>query len=511
MKNTFRTILATILFSLSFYAVNRRDMPAGMSDFRDAPKDTPAFDSLDRAGASGNGPVYSAPSPVPFRGAAPGHTAKPKEWTVMVYMDANNDLSEFNLFSINDRSAQKDLAEMREAGTTDAINVVVEIDLNGKYSRRMLVGKKGALSANDQVFAVDPGADMGDYRRAIDFIKTAKAGYPAKKYMFVLWGHGQGWRAGPNLNPNAMPDAAKNDGSGERKDPVGEETKKYISASQLGEIFRQSGYVDVFIQAACAQQMAEVAYEVKDGVGLIAASEEVMLAGVFDYTKLLDFMNGNPSFTNEQFSDFLMSWYRRQYAEGAPVGPINVSLAGEVATLSTLRPAALNELPAQLDAFVGTVMRNNERHAVYQAVYRAIRFHSPYPTDTEKQLSYSADLYDFADAVGIYANSPATTRAADALKDFIKNRLVMGNIGIGRYGLLEDYEKVGGVAIELTPRGANIYRMSKWTVVSETKYSSLALSRASRWDEFLSWADNVWRENMPLPRNVTQADLPALR
>jgi hypothetical protein len=81
------------------------------------------------------------------------------------------------------------------------------------------------------------------------------------------------------------------------------------------------------------------------------------------------------------------------------------------ATLSTIRPAMLGELPAHLDMFAGAVMRNNETEAVKAAIARVIRFTSLDPkNDKEKKIAFYADLYDYARIVG--ENAPWRPKTA---------------------------------------------------------------------------------------------------
>jgi hypothetical protein len=327
---------------------------------------------------------------------------------------------------------------------------------------------------------------MGDYRRVIDFVKWGKQTFPAKKYMLVLWNHGLGW-----IDPNLQQHSAGT-GTGNKGILFDDETKNYVRTHQLGEILRQAGYVDILMQYACLQQMAEVLYEMKDGAGLFVGSEETMLAQGFDYEKLLNFMNADTNFTHEKFSDFLMNWYREFYAGGMNIGPISMPLDSIPATLSTVRPGPLAQLPARLDAFAAAVMGNNETAAVKKAVAGVIRFTSIDPSDKKKFIAYYADLYDFADIVGRNAASAEARQAAESLKSFIKNELVMRKIGLNadaENGY--DYSRTGGIAINMTLKAVNV--PPQLAQVHETDYSTLSLSRDSQWDEFLTWTDGVWR------------------
>lgn len=425
-------------------------------------------------------------TPEPARSPKP-QTGVTKEWTVMVFMNAKNNLSDGQLLGMVGKFAEKDIKEMKKVGTTRNVNVVVEHGIKGKGARRLLIQKDGLLNSGETVYADDRGADMGDYKRVIEFVKWSKETFPAKHYMLVLWNHGLGW-----IDPSQTLSTAGT-GASEKGILFDDETKNYVRTKQLGEILRQSGYVDIFAMNACLMQMAEVGYEVKDYTGLILASEETMLAQGFDYEKLLTFMNANPAFTNEQLSDFMMSWYRQFMAGGMNIGPVNVPFGNIGATLSTVRPQALNELPAYLNAFTGAALANNETEAVKKAIDSAVRFSSLDPeNDKKKQIAPYVDLYDFAAITGANATAPATKQAAAALMDFIKTKLVMRNIGLNsdaENGY--DYARVGGIAINMTMKMKNI--PASVADIYETKYPDLSLSKASQWDEFVTWTDGVWR------------------
>ncbi|OGR71272.1 MAG: hypothetical protein A2089_08545 [Elusimicrobia bacterium GWD2_63_28] len=247
------------------------------------------------------------------------------------------------------------------------------------------------------------------------------------------------------------------------------------------------------MQNACLQQMAEVLYEMKDYAGLFVGSEETMLAQGFDYTGLLKFMNANPAFTHEQLGEHLVAWYKAFYAGGMNIGPISMPLDDMGATLSLVRPAALGELPGYLDAFAAAAMRNNETEAAKAAVDRVIRFTSLDPANDKKKLIAAyADLYDFASILGDNARSQETKQAAQNLMSFIKTGLVIRNVGInGDKANGYDYTKVGGIAINTTMKIKTV--PPQLEAIFETKYNELSLSKASQWDEFVTWTDAAWR------------------
>ncbi|MDD5209303.1 MAG: clostripain-related cysteine peptidase [Elusimicrobiales bacterium] len=423
-----------------------------------------------------------------FSPAKPEAPMPVKEWTVMVFMNAKNNLSESQLLGLSGKWAVKDMAEMKKVGTTDKINIVVEHGATGKGSRRLLIEKGGFLSSGEKVYGEFPDADMGDYKRVVEFVQWSKKTFPAKKYMLVLWNHGLGW-----IDPN-MQQAPSGTGTANKGILFDDETKNYVRTRQLGEMMKGAGYVDVLMQNACLQQMAEVLYEMKDYAGLFVGSEETMLAQGFDYEKLLAFMNANTAFTDEQFSDWLMNWYKEFYAAGMSVGPLTMPLDTVTGTLSTVRPAALNDLPGYLDAFAGAAMRNNETEAAKAAIGNVIRFTSLDPkNDKKKLIAAYADLYDFAALFDANARSQETRLAARNLMGFIKNTLVMRSVGLHKDAENGyNYENVGGLAINTTMKIKTV--PPQLAAIFETKYGDLSLSKASQWDEFVTWSDGVWRK-----------------
>ena len=145
-----------------------------------------------------------------------------KEWTIMVFMNAKNDLSDSQLLGLVGKWAEKDIKEMKEVGTSDKINIVVEHGIKGKGSKRMLITKKGGVfSSGEKVYGEYPNADMGDYKRVVEFAQWSKKTFPAKKTMLVLWNHGLGW-----IDPK-MDQAPSGTGTAAKGILFDDETKNY--------------------------------------------------------------------------------------------------------------------------------------------------------------------------------------------------------------------------------------------------------------------------------------------
>src|SRR5262245_56016982 len=81
----------------------------------------------DSRGASMNPPTTMPPPPAPGRVAADtrSHSASGSSWTLLVYMVADNNLEPFAL---------QDIAEMADVGSSQNLNIIVQIDRAEAYT-----------------------------------------------------------------------------------------------------------------------------------------------------------------------------------------------------------------------------------------------------------------------------------------------------------------------------------------------------------------------------------------
>ena len=128
------------------------------------------------------------------------------EWTVMVYLDADNNLESVGIDDIN---------EMEMVGSTSEVNIVVQVDRipysvlassnqgyaddisNGNWTttRRYYVTQDFNPILINSPLKIDLGElNMGDPQTLVDFASWAAINYPAKKYLLVIWNHGGGLR-----------------------------------------------------------------------------------------------------------------------------------------------------------------------------------------------------------------------------------------------------------------------------------------------------------------------------
>lgn len=106
--------------------------------------------------------------------------ASDAEWTVLVYVQANNNLKNF---------AQRNFADMASIGSSENLNILMQSyfpQINGTSRYKIEKGKMvldAHLSAN---------SDGTTSRDLVDAMRWAVTKYPAKKYALILWNHGVG-------------------------------------------------------------------------------------------------------------------------------------------------------------------------------------------------------------------------------------------------------------------------------------------------------------------------------
>jgi hypothetical protein len=114
-----------------------------------------------------------------------------KDWTVLVYLAADNDLAPFGLIDLN---------EMELVGSTDKMDVVVQFDGSKEHSPlaagscRYHIDQDNDMKVVKSQVVQDLGeVDMGSKETLKDFLNWGIKNYPSEKYFLIIWNHGNGW------------------------------------------------------------------------------------------------------------------------------------------------------------------------------------------------------------------------------------------------------------------------------------------------------------------------------
>lgn len=367
-----------------------------------------------------------------------------KEWTIMVYLNAKNNLERFGI---------SDLNEMETVGSNDKFNIIVEFgrlkgydSTNGDWTgvRRYYVTKDNDKNIINSTLVQDLGeVDMGDYKTLIDFVKWAKKNYPAKKYALVIWNHGSGWEKGVNPITRGI---SYDDVSG-----------NHINTPQLGLAMKEIGYVDVLDFDACLMQMAEVGYEIKDHVKYIVASEETEPGDGDTYDVFLKKLEAKPDMGPYELSKAIVDAYADHYAS-----------VNDGTTKSVVRAEKLDEFIKLVNEFAYTVSQKVTKDVVKEAVRGAQSY----------AINDNKDLYHFAKLISEKSSDNEVKAKAEELMNFISKKLVAYNRytnSSGSWWGPSDYSNSYGIAVYLPSYSIGV------------GYLDLQWSKYTNWDEFIKW------------------------
>lgn len=399
---------------------------------------------------------------------------KRADWTFMVYMAGDNNLSD---------AGDTDLEEMRQVGSNDRINVLVEFDNAGnRGTRRIYVTKDGMDEAVESLGETDSGSP----EVLSSFISWAAENYPADRYALILWNHGGGWEPtevdriarsvnSPGYNGRELAERSSSslgrvmfrsslqeifklsgpteraicsdDGSGHSLDTI--ELGRVIAsgAESIGQPF------DLVGMDACLMSNLEVAYQLRDHVRYLVASEENEPGDGWPYDRILRRLVADPGMPTADFASGIVADYIDWYS------------AGDIVTQTAMDLSKLSELTGPLDEFAGqlTVAMADVYTDVWKAQRKATKF-------------WRNTLWD----LGHFCQEFRQVNQVAKLTDTARNVWAVLEPGDGRFLVAESHrgDKVARC------RGLTIYLAPPITEISRY-YQELDFSRNHTWAAML--------------------------
>ncbi|OGR63731.1 MAG: hypothetical protein A2X31_08620 [Elusimicrobia bacterium GWB2_63_22] len=400
---------------------------------------------------------------------------------MLVYMNGKSNIEPFALGDLNrfeTVGSSEKVAIVAEIGRSKGLDNDTTADGDWAGVRRYYVTKDADLEHIASPLLADLGnPDMGDWRQAAAFLKWGKAAYPAKKYVFVIWDHGWGW-----LDP-VKPGQGPDEGKSISHDFV---TGNYIGTRQMGSIFKEAGKVDMYVSMACFMQMAEVAYEIKDGADVIVGAEEVIQLPGLNWESFLALLKADPSAGAEKAGVFMVDTFKEMYSR--PDMLELLAQGGYGTQLSAIRGAKMRGLAAKIKNWYTLAMAAGDRAALARAKTEVVRFEIGDPaTDPDKQIAFYGDLSHFVDLAASHADRSrpgyAAARAAgERLNKFIADELVIKNASIGRDRTGKDFSAVKGLAINIPGRPGTL-------IEYYPTYEKLLFAQDSGWGVFTKYLE----------------------
>ncbi|MDW8104363.1 MAG: clostripain-related cysteine peptidase [Armatimonadota bacterium] len=365
-----------------------------------------------------------------------------REWTILVFMNAANNL---------EPDSVDDMNEMEQLGSTPDVNIVVQWkriagydSSNGDWrtTRRYYVTKDNDPNTVNSSMLVDmgTGVDMGSPNTLRDFLQWGVRSFPARRYVVVLWNHGSGWRAYRD-RWNLLTRGVSFDDS----------TGNYIRIWELPTALSVGVKWDIIAFDASLMQMLEVAYEIRHLGDYIVGSEESPPAPGYPYHRILAPVVSNPNIATRDFAVQIVMQTLNHYN---PDNTDNI-------TQSALDASQIENVARRVDALAITLLQvASEQGAAVRAARENAQAYAEY--------TYK-DLWDYTEQ--LRARMPSSPQLTEAI-DGVQNALSQAVIAEGHSN--RRVNRSHGLSIYVpTPSGY------------ETRYGLLAFARATHWDEWL--------------------------
>ncbi|MBU1355114.1 MAG: pre-peptidase C-terminal domain-containing protein [Candidatus Edwardsbacteria bacterium] len=368
--------------------------------------------------------------------------ASTMEWTIMVYLNADNDLEQYGL---------DDFIEMSNASySSGKVNLIVQMDRASGYAtgydnwtscKRFKIANGMTPTAAYQISDIGE-VDMGNPQTLADFAKWAIQNYPANKYSLVMWDHGDGWYKSDDGSPIFK--GFSNDNShGSVIDISNGEIANALSQikTYLGRNLDHVGW------DACLMGMWEVLDIAKGYANVANVSEEVEGAAGWYYTNFLNNLNTTPTMS------------------AIDMGKAIINGTSGQQTLSVVDLAQIPNLTAKVNAFADSLMKARGAgysSAIGSAMTNTLKFSSSY-------FQYHIDLVDFCRKICAQTVPAGLKNAAANCTTAVQNAVKL-------YKNNSTYANARGIAIYHCKIDGSNY---------DSKYNNLPIASSTVWDEYI--------------------------
>jgi len=317
-----------------------------------------------------------------------------KNWTVLVFLNADNNL---------ESSGLKDLNEMEMVGPDKNFNMVVEIDrmksgegnditdANWTGARRYEVVKETTKKIGSRMVMNLGERDMGSRKELADFLSWGVENYPAKHFLVVVWNHGSGWQG-----------ISFDDESGKNLSTQDIVWGMSQAIPALEKVNPDHPKFDIIDFDACLMGMIEIAYEMRNVVDFMVASEETEPGQGIPYRDAMRVLKKNPEITPCSLAKAMVSTYVKSYAFGG--SQTSKRNLGDSVTNSAYDLSKIAPLKDSVDRLATSLLANYETYTrllvdAYSQFAKLRRYDDSY-----------VDLLDFSVRLATIKELPEDTR-----------------------------------------------------------------------------------------------------
>ncbi|MEA3476206.1 MAG: clostripain-related cysteine peptidase [Candidatus Cloacimonadota bacterium] len=375
------------------------------------------------------------------------------EWTVLVYMAADNTL--FN-------AASDDINEMESVNYSDSVKIIVQVDpkdeqsshFNFSTARRYLITYDENPNSIGSILLNDLGEiNSANPDEISDFANWGFSTYPSKKRMLILWDHGNGWRKDDEGTKYVCSDTQAG-------------SNISVANGELNQAISNINYhLNILAFDACLMQMPEVIGEVYEYCDFVIGSEEEVPEdglyygdSIYPQCGIFNFLAENPTCSPIDFSSKIVEQYINSYLLGYQIGG-NISM-------SAINTSYFNEFQNGLANFT-----KNFSDTLYNDIYCEIFTN----IDSDYIFNSSIDIYQFFSELKNYEEFQEPSNEMLSAID----SMIVHSIAVYNNEIVSD---IGRMSIYFPQSSIRFF--SNWL---DRGYYQLSFVQVTRWDRFLNF------------------------
>ncbi|HRQ37243.1 MAG TPA: clostripain-related cysteine peptidase [Chloroflexota bacterium] len=365
-------------------------------------------------------PATSAPLPTAT------HDGALADWTILVYMAADNNLEQAALLDIN---------EMEAAGSSEKVHLLVQIDraagesvAQGDWTdtrRYRILGDADPTTITAEPLLTLGEQNMGDPAVLADFIRWGMANYPANRTALILWNHGMGWAGFAFDNDTAEYGAPD-----------------HLSLADLDGALAAVGVsqLDIVAFDACLMGQLDVFNVLRPYAHIAVASAELTPGLGWNYEDLLRSLYARPQIDGRDLARQMVESFINHYTAVA---------REDFVTMAALDLAQVPALTYQVEQLAAALVQEPAfvASAIGDARSGAETFARVYPEQVDRYAA--VDLYHFASILAQRSPDEAVKAAAEGVMTAVNQAILTSGRGAG-------FKNSQGIAVYF-PRRAEFY------------------------------------------------------
>ena len=267
-----------------------------------------------------------------------GSARSAADWTVFVYVAADNNLSRF---------ATKDLQEMQAGLTSSRVRFVAMVDQAQQGDSRIVEistpadGTPAVQMVVDDRGAVIPASrevDSGSPETLKKFVEWGTANYPSRRSMFVIWNHGGGAFADPSHLKSFC------------WDDVTDSHLNLVDLWRVAQSVSNRTKFDIMGFDVCLLGHIETAYQLSRVSDFLVSSEKTEPGDGWEYGSLAQVLSKKPTIYPREFAAEIVKSYGNYYNRRGSNGTLS---AIDLEKLKSRVVPAVNDLGKDLLANSG--------------------------------------------------------------------------------------------------------------------------------------------------------------